>query len=212
VTHRALTLGLLVSVGVNLGVLGAIAAGRFADRGGAAATAPSDAAAPSPAVPPEAEPVERAAGVPLGMDGPELGAPRWRAELGGGPPVARLADRLGLEGETRERFLAVQRRWLETLLETRRERHRLTVELRRELATERPDRARIGELVERLGEAYAAGEAATAEAVLDSRALLDPGQQELYGRFLRHLPERQDPRHGPRRGGRPFGRPGPPPR
>jgi len=261
-TRRALTLGLLVSVGVNLGVLGAIAAGRFADRGGAG---PVAAPGGEPAAPQPAEPVLREPGAesPVGVDppdlggyptggaasidGPELGVPadddpdrtvapeiggtaddpaappepaagatrpyergrdgpRWRARHPGAPPVERLADRLGLEGETRERFLAVQRRWFETLAETRRERERLTLELRRELAAELPDRARIAELVERLGEAYAAGEAATAEAVLDSRALLDPRQQELYGRFLRHLAEREVAPHGPRRGGRPFGR------
>ena len=248
-TRRALTLGLLVSVGVNLGVLGAIAAGRFADRGGAAAPA-AEPSASSPAGPDLSEP---AAEGPLGIDGPDLGdavdpaqiggpergqlpdddpapvdaretgqpatggpagpgepgqsaaealglhGPRWRSGMPGAPPVERLADRLGLEGETRERFLAVQRRWFESLLETRRERHRLASELRRELASDRPDRARIAGLVELLGAAYAAGEAATAEAVLDSRALLDPHQQELYGRFLRHLAERDGPPHRPPR-------------
>jgi len=271
-TRRALTLGLLVSVGVNLGVLGAIGAGRFADRGGAGAAAPAaEPPASSPAGPDLSEP---AAEGPLGIDGPDLGGtvdpaqigdpergqlpdddpgqadaretgqpaaggpvrddpvrgvrsergepaidgpvgpgepgqpaaeapglhgPRWRSGMPGAPPVERLADRLGLEGETRDRFLAVQRRWFESLLETRRERHRLASELRRELASDRPDRTRIAGLVERLGAAYAAGEAATAEAVLDSRALLDPRQQERYGRFLRHLAERDGPPHRPPR-------------
>jgi len=215
-TRRGLTLGLLVSVGVNLGVLGAIAAGRFADRGAAGTPAAPDAERSSEPTPAEPDPLGPEGEGPARIDGPELGGPEldvppWRAGLAGAPPVERLADRLGLEGETRERFLVVQRRWFESLLANRRERHELTLELRRELAAERPDRERIGELVERLGEVYAAGEAATAESVLDSRALLDPGQQEIYAEFLRHLADRQGARRGPRRGGRPFGRSGPPP-
>jgi len=210
-TRRGLTLGLLVSVGVNLGVLGAIAAGRFADRGAAGAAAAPDAERSSEPAPAEPRPLGPEGEDPTRVDGPELDVPPWRAGLAGAPPVERLADRLGLEGETRERFLVVQRRWFESLLANRRERHELTLELRRELAAERPDRARIGDLVERLGEVYTAGEAATAESVLDSRALLDPGQQELYAQFLRHLADRQGARRGPRRGGRPFGRSGPPP-
>lgn len=121
-----------------------------------------------------------------------------------GPPLDRLADHLQLEGERREEFLAVQRELFRDLLELRRRRAALTVELHRELAAPRPDEARIEELVGELGEAYAATEGRTARAILDSRALLDPEQQRRYLQVLRHLLGGGP--HGPQRG------PGPGPR
>jgi hypothetical protein len=122
-----------------------------------------------------------------------------------GPPLDRLADHLRLEGERREEFLAVQRELFRDLLELRRRRAALTVELHRELAAPRPDEARIEELVGGLGEAYAATEGRTARAILDSRALLEPEQQRRYLQVLRHLlsggprGSQRGPGPGPRR-------------
>jgi hypothetical protein len=261
------SLALLLSLGVNLGLLGAIAAGRWADRepaadepplalpdtgrelpgGGFAVDVPDDdegdgpervAEEPvdDPAPPPHA--VEPPAPPPATAEPPGAGAPAigqppaageadtvafrdpgegsgprpQRGRLGrrafdgpggagmpGEPPLGRLADHLGLEGERRERFVALQRRFLAVHLEGRRERARLSADLRRELVTGEPDRARIEELVGRLAEVYAASERATAEVVLASRDLLDADQQQRYFRFLDHL----------RAGGPPGGGPGP---
>ncbi|HEX6202610.1 MAG TPA: hypothetical protein VF100_06375, partial [Thermoanaerobaculia bacterium] len=187
---------------------------------------PADDLAPPPAAPPAtAEPTDAgaratapppAAGeadtVAFRDPGDDLGPRLQRGRLGrrafdgpggagmpGEPPLGRLADHLGLEGERRERFVALQRRFLAVHLEGRRERALLSAELRRELVADDPDRARIEELVGRLAEVYAASERATAEVVLASRDLLDAGQQQRYFRFLEHL----------RAGGPPGGGPGP---
>jgi hypothetical protein len=101
--------------------------------------------------------------------------------------VERLADHLGLTGEQRRRFVALQRRLFERMGDLQAERRRLDLALRRELVAPDPDRRRIGDLVDRLGEVHAAGQGVTAETILESRALLDGDQQVLYLRFLQRL-------------------------
>lgn len=196
-------LALLVSLGINLGLLGAIAAGRWADGGGEAEAPPA---------------VEPAAGRELpggfAVEVPEAGSEaepglrrlRGRASRRGfdgppdGPPVGRLADHLGLEGERRERFVELQRGFVESHLEARRERFRLGAELRRELVAERPDRGRVEELLAALAAAHEEDERATAEVILASRELLDEGQRRAYFRFLERLRDGRGERRGP--GGR----------
>lgn len=266
------TLALLLSLGINLGLLAAVAAGRWADRreaaeeppppalggddreivaslGGepavevpedepladtsadsgragrgagpdAGETTPPAAAEPGSAAPPAVRPPaatqrpmaagaeHRAAG---GMHPPAAARPgdeelrhRIRPHGPGGPaepPIGRLADHLGLGGERRERFVALQRRFLRVHLEARRERIRLGAALRQELMAEEPDGARIDSLVTRLGETYLVSERATAEVVLESRKLLDDDQRATYLRFLQRLRE-GGPREGPGPGGR----------
>lgn len=185
-----LGIALLVSLGLNIGLVSAVLAGRWAQ---------SREVAESPAV------------IASG-DGTSLETPRWGADgrgraqgrfhgPPGEPPVGRLADHLGLAGERRERFLGLQRRFVATQLETRRERRAVAADLSRELASAEPDTTRVDRLISRLGEVYLVGERTTAEVILESRGLLDAEQQEVYLRFLRHL----------RRPGGPSGeRPGPP--
>lgn len=266
------TLALLLSLGINLGLLAAVAAGRWADRreaaeeppppaplrgddreiagdlggeltvevpedeplaaassetgraeGGAAEageTAPPRAVDPAAAAPAGAHP-------PAAPEGPVAAGAEHRAAGGahppadtppgdraphhrirphgpggpGEPPIGRLADHLGLDGERRERFIALQRRFLRVHLEARRERMRLGAALRQELMAEEPDAARIDALVTRLGETYLASERATAEVVLESRKLLDDEQRRAYLRFLQRLRD-----GGPPEGPGPAGR------
>lgn len=229
------TLALLLSLGINLGLLAAVAAGRWAGR-------PEAAEAPPPLAPPgggrelpvatsvevPAEPAtegEEAASRTRGeadaagpaATGEEAGEGRRRRGgphargirhgHGGGhgngpsgePPLGRLADHLGLAGEPRERFVALQRDFLHSHLEARRERARLGIELRRELVAPEPDAARVEELLARIGESYLASERATAAVILRSRELLDDHQQEVYFRFLERL-RRDGPHAGPAAG------------
>jgi hypothetical protein len=111
----------------------------------------------------------------------------------------RLADRLGVPAERRERFLAVQRRLAERTGAERREVLRVRLELRRELLAREPDRARLDELLAELAAREAELSRALVAGVLESREVLSGRELELYLRFL----ERAAPGHGsPRRGGR----------
>lgn len=213
------TLALLLSLGINLGLLAAVAAGRWADRRQAAEEPPppsldghgrelaGDLGGEMIVEVPEGEPPGAAAhGTGArGTAAPGTHAPHRRiAPHGpdgppGEPPLGRLADHLGLTGERRERFVALQRRFVRAHLEARGERARLGAALRQELMAEEPDPVRIDALIAGLGESYLASERATAEVVLASRNLLDDQQRRQYLRFLQRL------RHGGPHGGPPEG-------
>jgi hypothetical protein len=157
-----LTIALLLSLGVNAGILAVIVLGRLL---------------------------------------PERAAPRAAAR---GAGVERLADRLGLAGEERHRFVALQERFL---LDTREQRQRLAGlrrELRRRLVERHPDERRIEELVGEMSAATSALDRALVRLVLDSRKLLGPRQQREYFRFLARL-RMGEPPLAPRRW-RPFQR------
>lgn len=167
-----LTIALLLSLGVNAGILSVIVLARlFPER------------PPLPAAPAR------------------------------GPGVERLADRLGLAGEPRRRFVELQERFLR---DTRGQRERLAElrrELRREITGRRPDERRIDELLGELNAATAALDRALVGLVLDSRELLTWRQQREYFRFLGRLRLGEPPltprRQGPfqRRHPRPRGQP-----
>lgn len=197
------TLALLLSLGINLGLLAAVAAGRWADRRDAAEEPPPSLDRHGRELAGELGGemvVEVPEGEPLGAAAPGTAAPakhaphRGTAPHGPGPPgeppLGRLADHLGLAGERRERFVALQRRFVRAHLEARGERARLGASLRQELMAEEPDPVRIDALIAGLGETYLASERATAEVVLASRKLLDDQQRRQYLRFLQRL------RHG----------------
>lgn len=177
-----LAIALLLSVGVNVGILATLVAGRLGGH---------DA--------PEVGPVEALPGPP-GMPGP-----------GGGPPAAvgeriaqrveRLADHLELEGDTRRRFVELQRRMLDTGFDARRRRMQLDLELRAELFAPEPDPERIDELIGERVRLEAETDRATASALLESRRLLTPEQERLYLRVIEQLRGMAGPRPGPFRGG-----------
>lgn len=162
-----LAIALLLSLGVNVGVLLTLAVGGWGNH------AEVDTALPEE---PD-DPAER-------VDRP------W--ERGGGPPreMTRFVDRLGLEGEERERFVELQREFLRTAFESRRRRMELQRELRRELISPEPDRERAERLVRELAETQQAVEIHLVRTVLESRALLSPEQERHYLRFMGRLQSR----------------------
>jgi Heavy-metal resistance len=143
-----LVIALLLSVGLNLGILAALAARRAGPPPGS--RRPAREAIPNPP---------------------------------GGDPLAllpRLADRLGLEGEDRRKFLDIQ-------LDLYRETSRLRVQLgelhrevRREMTRDEPDRQRVEKLLNDSAQIYLALERSLVNHVLSTRDLLDADQRRQY--------------------------------
>jgi len=149
-----LVIALLLSVGLNIGILAAIGARRATLLAGKGARPPVEAAKPG------ADPV---------------------------PRLARLADRLKLEGEPRRRFLDIQ--W-NLYQETTRQRLRLNEvhrDLRREMSHPTPDRQRVEELLNESARIYLALERSLVNNVFATRDLLDPEQQEEYLKIVGRL-------------------------
>ncbi len=109
------------------------------------------------------------------------------ARPGQTPPLNALADRLRLRGDERDRFLAAQSRFFAEVTSRRVELATLRQELRRELTSPSPDRQRIDRILERTGDATAALDGAFADNVLAVRGLLGPRQRRAYFRFLHRL-------------------------
>jgi Spy/CpxP family protein refolding chaperone len=152
-----LVIALLLSVGLNLGILAAIGARRVAVLAGKGGRPPLEAGNPNK---PGADPV---------------------------PRLARLADRLKLEGEPRRRFLDIQ--W-NLYQETTRQRLRLNEvhrDLRREMSRPTPDRQRVEGLLNESARIYLALERALVNNVFATRDLLDPEQQEEYLKIVGRL-------------------------
>lgn len=174
-----LLIALLLSVGVNLGILATIAVSR--QRG---------------------EPP-----LPLPGQGPEVGpAPGLEGRI---PDVMHhIAQELGLEGEKRERFFVLQRTFIENAIRARLKIWRLQGELREQLATPDPDRAAIEPLVRELGVAHAQLETVLVENIFATRELLDPEQQQRYLRLLARWRRTHGEMEGPPGGRGPGRRPG----
>ncbi len=167
-----LLIALLLSLGVNAGILATLALS--GDRAAHAEDGCDEIARPP----------ERPAGGPSGgpSAGPPAGPAAARAPL---PELAerrlgRLADELGLAGPDRERFLDLQRRMLADGARLARERFVLQAELRRELLADEPDRARIDELIGEIAAVFTRLERSTASAILDTRELLGPEEERRY--------------------------------
>ena len=177
-----IVIALLLSVGVNVGILAALATRH--------ATRPER----QPPPPPRAEE-------------PPPPGPEETGQEGGPPRASRLADRLGLEGEPRRRFLAVQQRFFERTVSLRFHMTETQREVRRELMSPEPDRRKIDALLQDSARDFLALEQALATNVVESRQLLDPQQEEEFLRVVASL-RPQAAGFGPR----PGRRPGPPPR
>lgn len=167
-----LALALLLSVGVNIGILATLAV---------RTTAPPDRPRPE-----ERRPLPPAPGEPA--EEPPLRA-------------ARLADRLGLEGEQRRRFLRLQGRFFVETVRLRTEQGEVFRELRRELAAPEPDRRKIEELTRASARAHLALQQALARNVIATRELLDPEQERLFLDIISRL---RPPGGGAQRPRRPF--------
>lgn len=147
---------------------------------------PAAPASPEPIVPEPATPEP----APTPMAPPDLSSPRADRVF------QNLADRLGLAGEPRDRFLVVQHRAFESM---RGERQRLVgarAALRRELAAPAPDQARVDAFLKEATAAQSAMEQTLVSSLLESRALLNPEQQRMYMRFVE---ERLRPAASPQR-------------
>ncbi len=173
---------LLLSLGVNVGLLAAVAVRRLG---------------PGPGADPVRDPV------------PERPGPGPEGPPGNNNPgrLVRLADHLGLEGETRRRFLEVQWRFFERTARLRFRQGEVHRELRRTLVRGEPDRQRIDRLLDESAGLYRGLEEALVESVVASRAILTPEQQREYFRLVGHLRRQGNPAL---EGQRPQRRPLPP--
>lgn len=152
---------LLLSLGVNIGLLGTLAVHRLRS--------------------PEAREHRSAEGERGERRDREARTQRRLAKL------ARLADRMGLEGAGRERFLVQQRGFHLAHSRDRMQLRQVHAQLRRELTAAEPDRARIEALVGEKSRLYAALERALVGNVLTTREMLDPKQEAVYLEFLSRL-------------------------
>ena len=143
-----------------------------------------------------------------------------RDERPQGRDGARLADRLKLEADVRESFMKLQRELAERVHEGRRKIDVSRHDLRRELTSPAPDRARVEELLAAIGREQDALDRALVENVFAARELLDGPAEREYLRFIERfggvitgprspgpLSDRMPPRFG---GRRPRGREGAP--
>ena len=162
-----LMIALLLSVGVNVGILATLA---FQGRSpGSGATDGGTEALPTGEI---------------GAGGAEDPAPRPERQP---PVIRRMADELGLEGEKRAAFIDVQRAFFEQTLGARSRMARLQREIRREVTSEDPDREALDRLLVELSTAHTDLERAFVTNLLDSRELLDREQERRFMHFLRRL-------------------------
>jgi Spy/CpxP family protein refolding chaperone len=158
-----LTAALLLSLGVNIGLVGVGIARRHAferylDR------------------PRLERPVERM-------------AERMSGRMGGRfeRPGEMLADRLDLEGDAREKFLAAHRRIAERTRQARDRIDDLRRELREQVLAPEPDRARVEALLGEIAAQEAEITRAFVEGLLDARAPLDARQLRRYLELLQRF-------------------------
>ena len=148
-----LLIGLLLSVGLNVGILAAIAARRGAP-------------------PPEAR-MQKAPEIPPGKDPLPL--------------LPRLADRLGLEGETRRKFLDIQWNLFQETSRLRLQLGEVHRDIRRELTRGEPDDRRVDQLLNESARIYLALERSLVKNVLATRKLLDTEQERQYMALIARL-------------------------
>jgi len=118
----------------------------------------------------------------LSDDGPLRSVPR-RLERN----LNRMAGELQLEGENRRVFLALQDEFFRTSAAGRDRLRAARRALRRELTSERPDRAEAEHWVQELGAAQADLERAFIANYFETRALVAPEQQEKLRRFMARI-------------------------
>ena len=180
-----LLIALFLSLGLNLGVL----LGMLRD-------APSDAPEGDSRPPDSSRSVESRAEPPDGGlpdGGPPGVEPPGVEPRGAGIPRAlpralhRLADRMGLEGEQREQFLALQQHFLKQTIEARRRLEGIHRAMRAEMLAEQPDRQVVEQCLQEAADAHLQLETAFAENLLASRDLLDEEQEKELFRFFRRL-------------------------
>jgi len=158
VRRWGLALALLLSLGVNVGILATLAVRR---------------AAP----PPERSPR---------LEEPRPMPPAAGEEMP--PRVLRLADHLGLEGEQRRRFVRLQGQFFVETMRLRSEQSEIARELRRELSAPEPDRQRIEELTRASARIHLGLQQALAKNLIATREILDPEQERFFLDIIDRLP------------------------
>ena len=148
-----LVIALLLSVGLNVGILAAIGARRNAP-------------------PPEARNPKT----------PEIAPGRDLLPL-----LPRFADRLGLEGEDRRKFLDIQWNLYQQTSRLRLQLGEVHREVRREITRDEPDSQRIDRLLNESARIYLALERALVSNVLATRKLLDEEQERQYMMMIGRL-------------------------
>jgi hypothetical protein len=152
-----LAIALLLSLGVNLGLVAAVAWRRLSPP------------PPDPAVLPP-----RAAEQILAVQDP-------------GARLGRLADVLELEGEVRRKFLDLQWGFFQETGRLRLQQTEVHREIRRELTAEKPDRAKVDRLLAESGRLYQSLEQALARHVLATRNLLDDVPERRFLQLVGRL-------------------------
>ncbi len=130
------------------------------------------------------------------------------------PFADRLTEELKLTGADRERFLEIQKTFFGEVSTARRQVVEHQAALRGELLSDDPRQERIASLLEASSRAHRALERAFVDNILQSRELLDVDQERRFFRFLERLRDRRrdGEQHFRRRrprseGQRPFGPP-----
>jgi hypothetical protein len=101
--------------------------------------------------------------------------------------LQQLADRLGIEGEVRRRFIQRQRQFFSETAGPRARLPEIRRQVRAELTRPHPDRARIDELLREGSEIFLMLERAVVANVLDSRAVLPPDAERKYVDLISRL-------------------------
>jgi Heavy-metal resistance len=156
-----LVIGLLLSVGLNVGILAAVVARRAAAPGRPAAQAPGQGQGQGQANPANAnDPV---------------------------PRLTRLADRLKLEGDTRRKFIDIQWNLYQETTRLRLDLGEIHRSLRKEMTLPNPDRPRVDALLADSSRTYLALEKSLVDNVFATRALLGPEKEAEYLKIVGRL-------------------------
>jgi hypothetical protein len=147
-----LVIALLLSVGLNVGILAAVAVRRLAPGGQGAKPAGAANQQPDPL-----------------------------------PRLPQLANRLGLEGEERRKFLDIQWNLYQETSHLRLELGETHRNLRHELIQPQPDRAQVDRLLEESSRTYLALEKSLVSNILATRELLGPDKEKQYLRLIGQL-------------------------
>jgi hypothetical protein len=155
-----LVIGLLLSVGLNVGILAAVVARR--------------AAAPRPAAQAQGQGQGQGQGNPANANDPV-------------PRLTRLADRLKLEGETRRKFIDIQWNLYQETTRLRLDLGEIHRSLRREMTLPNPDRPRVDALLADSSRTYLALEKSLVDNVFATRTLLGPEKEAEYLKIVGRL-------------------------
>ena len=101
--------------------------------------------------------------------------------------LAQLADRLGLQGEVRRRFLERQRQFFAETAGPRARLPEIRRQVRAELIRRHPDQARIDELLKEADDIFIMLERAVVANVLETRKLLGPEAEGKYVDLISRL-------------------------